>query len=113
MNINPGELNKKIQIMLEENTGQDEDGFPTNTEKVVRSCHAKVSYTSGKEIIQAGSEFSQAKKRFLVRYTPKEITTAMFVRYAGKDHNIVYVNPYGDSKEYLEIYTELEERNKH
>lgn len=112
MNINPGELNKRIQIILEENSGCDEDGFPLNEEKVIRSCYAKVSYTSGKEMIQAGSEFSQAKKRFLVRYMPKEITTAMFVRYAGKDHNIVYVNPYGDSKEYLEIYTEIEERNK-
>ena len=43
MNINPGELNKKIQIMLEENTGQDEDGFPANVEKsfvpVTRKCH--------------------------------------------------------------------------
>lgn len=112
MNINPGELNKRIHIILEESNGRDEDGFPLNEEKVIRSCYAKVSYTSGKEMIQAGSEFSQAKKRFLVRYTPKKITTAMFVRYAGKDHDIVYVNPYGDSKEYLEIYTEIEERNK-
>ena len=112
MNINPGELNKRIQIILDENTEQDEDGFPESKEKVIRSCYAKVSYTSGKEMIQAGSEFSRAKKRFLVRCTPQEVTTAMFVRYAGKDHDIVYVNPYGDSREYLEIYTEIEERNK-
>lgn len=64
MNINPGELNKRIQIILEKNGGCDEDGFPLNEEKVIRSCYAKVSYTSGKEMIQAGSEFSQAKSGF-------------------------------------------------
>lgn len=108
MNINPGELNKKIQIIKRQET-QDKDGFPILSETVVRTCYARYSSTSGSEIMKAGSEFSAAKTRFLVRYGPEEITTDMIVRYKGKDHNIEYINPYGDSKEYLEIWTSLTE----
>lgn len=110
MYVNPGELNKRISIVLFEAKGFNSNGFPIKTEQIIRVCSAKVSNTSGSEIQKANSEFSEAKKRFLVRYTDTEINTDMFVRYNGKDHDIVYVNPYGDSKEYLEIWTKLSER---
>lgn len=108
MNVNPGELNKKIQIIKKEET-QNENGFLVATDRVVRACYAKYSNTSGTEIIKAGTEFSSAKMRFLVRYSPIEIDTDMFVKYSGKDYNIEYINPYGDSHEYLEIWTSLKE----
>lgn len=111
MNINPGELNKKIRIMKTEITGYDKDGFPKRKESLVRACYAKVTYTSGTEIIRADAEFTDAKMRFLVRHTETEINTSMFVRYKGHDHGIVYVNPYGDSKKYMELWTEAQERS--
>lgn len=111
MYVNPGELNKQIQIIQLISEGMNSNGFPiTPTEKMIRKCWAKVSNTSGTEIIKANSEFSQAKKRFLIRYSGKEINTDMIVRYHGKDHDIKYINPYGDNKEYLEIWTEIAER---
>ncbi len=111
MNINPGELDKKIQIVHKGVEKTNENGFPIqNQEEVVRECYAKVSNTSGTELMKANSDFSEAKKRFLVRYTSKVITTKMCVRYNGKDYDIQYVNSYGDRKEYLEIWTYLEER---
>lgn len=111
MYVNPGELNKQIQIIQMVSAGTNSNGFPLPpTEKIIRKCWAKVSNTSGSEIIKANSEFSEAKKRFLVRYTETEINTDMVVRYNGKDHDIKYVNPYGDSKEYMEIWTDLSER---
>lgn len=110
MNVNPGELNRKIQIVQKkEIQDQDEDGFPILKDEVVRTCWARYSNTSGSEILKAGTEFSSAKARFLVRYSPTEINTDMFVRYMGKDYNIEYINPYGDSKEYMEIWTSLKE----
>lgn len=113
MYVNPGELDKQIQIIQMVSEGTDKDGFPLPLEeKVIRKCWAKVSNTSGTEIIKVNSEFSEAKKRFLIRYTETEINTDMFVRYNGKDHDIKYVNPYGDSKEYMEIWTDLSERVK-
>ena len=108
MNINPGELNKKIQIIQKKET-QDEDGFSALTDVVVRTCWARYTNTSGSEIIKAGTEFSCAKTRFLVRYSPVSINEDMFVRYNGRDYNIEYINPYGDSREYIEIWTSLKE----
>lgn len=110
MYVNPGELKKHIQIIHLVANGTNKNGFPIKEEKIVHRCYAKVSNTSGTEIVKANSEFSEAKKRFLIRYTNKDINTDMIVRYNGKDHNIQYINPYGDSKEYLEIWTDLSER---
>lgn len=110
MYVNPGELNKRIQIIFNENTGINSNGFPQESAKIVRECWAKVTNTSGSELVKANSEFSNAKKRFLIRYTDTEINTDMVVRYKGQDHDIKYVNPYEDNKEYLEIWTEISER---
>lgn len=111
MYVNPGELNKKIEIIQTVSEGINENGFPLPPiEKVIRKCFAKVTNTSGSEILKANSEFSDAKKRFLIRYTDTELNTDMIIRYKGKDHDIKYVNPYEDSKEYLEIWTEVSER---
>lgn len=111
MYINPGELDKKIQIIRKVSGGTNSNGFSLpDTEEIVRSCYARVTNTSGSEIIRANSEFSQANKRFLVRYSEKDVDTDMIVRYRGKDHDIKYINPYGDNKEYLEIWTEIAER---
>lgn len=111
MYVNPGELDKTIEIILiSEGEETNENGFPVKTETLIRRCSAKVTNTSGTEIQKAGSEFSEAKKRFLVRWTPAKINTDMVVRYGGKDYNIVYPNVYNDGREYAEIWTELSER---
>lgn len=105
MDINPGKLDKKIQI-VKDVSAEDSEGFDTLTEVVVRSCYACVSNTSGTELIRANAEFAEVKKRFLVRASKKEINTDMFVRYHGKRYNIVYINNYADDNEYLEIWTD-------
>jgi SPP1 family predicted phage head-tail adaptor len=101
MQINPGELNKKISIYSKSN-GIDSGGFPTNTETLVLSCWAKITRTSGTEIIKANADFADVKIRFLIRYPKAAITREMIVRY-GVDYEIEYVNDYGDAHEYVEI----------
>lgn len=111
MYVDPGELNKYIQIVSKSDGEEyDEKGRPIVSERIVRSCWARVSSISGTELIKANSEFADAKKRFLVRYVPVEINTSMCVRYKGHDHNIQYVNPYKDNKDYLEIWTDWKEQ---
>ena len=111
MYINPGDLDKQIQI-IQKSDGEtyDDEGHIVENETVIRTCWAKVSNTSGTELLRAGTELADAKKRFLVRYTDTPITAAMVVRYKSLDHNILYINPYGDQKEYLEIWTDLREQ---
>ena len=150
MNVNPGNFDKKIQIVLPAEFYQDEEGFESVTEPqyddegfeivpdtsagetgetattgetgettstnkigeetVVRTCWAQITYQSGREIIESESEFDDADQRFLVRWSPTEISTDMFVRYAGHDYDIEYVHTYGDDKKYTEIWTKRTER---
>lgn len=103
MNVNPGELNKRIKIVdfVEK---KDKDGFVTEkTESVIRETWAKVTRTSASEAMKAEREINLTRCRFLVRYSPTPITHSMFVLYAGTYYQIEYANNYGDSNEYIEI----------
>ena len=110
MQVDPGKLDKKIQIILRTNAGQDDAGFDTDeTEVVIRNCYAQVTNTSGKELIEGGRELSETKKRFLVRYTSTKITTSMIIKYGGDEYDIQYANRYQERKDYIEIWAELRE----
>ena len=107
MYVDPGDLNKRIEIYrITSGEAYDRKGKPIREETLIRSCWAKVTSTSGTELIRAGWELADARKRFLVRWTPTEINASMVVRYAGEDHDIVYVNPYSDDRNYMEIWTD-------
>lgn len=105
MNVNPGELNKKIRIVSFEKC-QDEKNQDKKKEILVRETYAKVTRTKVSEAMKAEREINIIKCRFLVRYSPVEITRKMFVSYQGKYYQIEYANNYGDSNEYIEIMTE-------
>ena len=103
-------LNKRIQFLTFSSGGIDAEGFETDpSETIVWECWAQVSETSGTELIKSGAEFSQSKKRFLIRYTSVPLNTDMVLRYAGQDYDIVLINTYGDNHEYTEIWTQKKE----
>lgn len=105
MNVNPGELNKRIQIIRQKGA-PDASGFLQNkTDTVVHKAWSKVTRTTIKEVMSQGSEINITKCRFLIRYTARNIARGMFVLYRGVYYQIEYVNNYGDSNEYLEIMT--------
>lgn len=106
MNVNPGELNKKIVISKLTKT-TNENGFATTAKAKVLESWASFSRTSGTELIKANADFSIIKARFLIRYTKKDIDRKMVVTYAGTDYQIEYVNNYQDSNEYMEIWCSL------
>ena len=107
MQVDPGKLNRKIQIIAKlDGETYDAEGIPVQEEVVVRECWARVTSVSGTELVKAGQELSDHRKRFLIRYTPTEINEAHLVRYQGRDLNIVRVNTYSDDKAYTEIWTD-------
>lgn len=106
MNVNPGELNKKISIISKSKT-LDPDGYDITTESAVHSCWAKFTRTSGTEMTKANADFAEVKARFLIRYTKAAIDRKMIVRYHGTDYEIVYINDYEDAHEYMEIWCNL------
>lgn len=103
MNVNPGELSKRIEI-LEQVATRDEDGYESYTRKTVRTCWAKITRTSGTELAKADADFSQVKVRFLIYCPAVPLSRKMLVRYGGQDYEITYLNDYGDDHVYLEIW---------
>lgn len=105
--INPGRLNKRILIFKEDPTATDDYGEPTNTPIEVHKCWASVKNKSGKEQFQANTPFAKTITSFLIRYTKKTIDTTMKIDFKGEKYNIIYVDNYNFSNEYIEITAEL------
>ena len=106
MRVNAGNLNKKIQI-IGILSDRDEDGYETRREVIVREPWAQFSQTSGTELQKAGADMAEVKVRFLIRWSATPISRKLIVRYAGKDYRIEYLNGYGDSMEYMELWCSL------
>ena len=103
MHVNAGELRHRIRIVRIDRV-EDEDGYTVPQEKIVHACWAKVSYTSGTEMVKANADFGEVKARFLIRWTAAAIDRKMLVRHGGRDYEIQYINDYGRPREYLEIW---------
>ena len=107
MRVNPGTLNKRIDI-VQVVRKQDDDGYWTEpTDELIHHCWAQFSRTSGKEARQSDADYSETNVRFLIRWTSKELSRKMIVRYAGARYEIQYLNDYGDRHEYIEIVAKL------
>lgn len=106
MNINVGELNKRIEI-INYSIEIDSNNNPFRLENTYYQCWSKVNNQSGSEILKSGADFSETKTRFLIRYTQKKIDKSMLIKFQGDYYDINYVNPYNFGKEYIEIYATL------
>ena len=73
-------------------------------ETVVRRPWAQFSQTSGTELTKANADMSEVMVRFLIRWSSTPMSRKMVVRYAGDDYEIEYINGYGDSLEYVELW---------
>ena len=100
MNINPGELKKKIAIIQWEKI-KDEDGFEKKVIKSKKSVWAKFQRKSMKELEENFANFRDIEVRFLIRYT--EIDRDMEIEYNGELYQIIFLNNYGDNNRYIEI----------
>lgn len=103
MYVDAGQLNKRIQI-IQLAAEKDADGYSVSGETVVHRCWAKFSQISGTEAVKANANFADLKVRFLIRWPQVAIDRKMIVRYNGANYEIEYVNGYGDSRQYLELW---------
>lgn len=100
--INAGDYNKKI-IIYEIVKGKDNDGFPTEEERVVLSCYAKIKTTRGFTLVSSGSDFEKAYTNFTIRYPITAINRKMKVKYNNKNYSIEYLNNIDEANIELEI----------
>lgn len=103
--MNPGKLNQRIKI-YKAGTGYDDYGEPLDTPVTVHECWASVKNKSGTEQFKAVTPFSKTVTSFLIRYTKKAIDTTMKIDFKGVVYNIIYVDNYNFSNEWLEITAE-------
>lgn len=98
--INPGKLNKKIEIKKVVKA-EDTQGFIKESEVVVLSTHAQVKTTSGYTLLINNTDFEKATTNFTIRKPKATITRDMYLYYKGKQYSIEYLN--GLENELMEI----------
>lgn len=109
MNVNPGKLDKKIEIMRSV-IKRDDDGFEQKEFEVFKRPWASVSQKSANEAFKSNTELATSQKRFLIRYI-KGLTYDMTIKYMGQEYNIVFIHDYEDKHEYVELIGELRGAN--
>lgn len=92
MKVDPGELNKKIEITTY--YVRNEEGFPQKELKMIRKCWAKVTEESGTEKLKSGMELGERKARFLIRSSDESLTRDMKIRYRGELFDMEYIRRY-------------------
>lgn len=103
--MNPGRLSKRIKI-LKKASGQDDYGEPLEGYDLVHECWASVKNKSGTEQFKSVTPFSKVVTSFLIRYTKKAIDTTMKIEFQGEEYNIIYVDNFNFSNEWIEITAE-------
>lgn len=103
--INPGRLNQRIKI-YKTGTGYDDYGEPLDDKIDIHECWASVRNKSGKEQFQTNTPYAKTITSFLIRYTKKAIDTTMKIEFQGEEYNIIYVDNFNFSNEWIEITAE-------
>ena len=102
MRVDAGELNKRITI-YSVTRSRNGGGYWSEKKTAVRKCWAKISQASITDLMKNNADTAEVKYRFLVRWSKTPIDRKMQVEYRGKYYEIEYINPYGDSREYVEL----------
>mgnify|MGYP002511812528 CR=1 FL=1 len=105
MMVRVSDLNQRIQIIRNEII-TNENGVEEEQEIVLATIWAKAQNMSGTEVFKANTDYSKTTTRFIIRYR-KGITTDDFIILNSYKFNIVYINNYNYSNEYLELIGEL------
>ena len=105
MNVNPGELNKRIKIQRWDRT-KDVDGYYTEVWETVCEPWAGFSRLSVKETGERNADTAEVNVRFLIRYRDG-INRKQSILYRNNRYEILALNDYGDNHEYMEIQARL------
>lgn len=108
---NAGKYNHKITI-YKIVQGEDEDGFPFNTEEIILQPYANIKTTKGFTLIKNNSDFEKALTNFTIRYSQTvedayyesaNSNRDMLVRFRNKEYTVQYLNNVDEACIELEI----------
>lgn len=104
--MDTGKLNQRIKV-LKKASGYDDYGEPLDGYDTIHECWASVRNKSGKEQFEAATPFSKVVTSFLIRHTKKSINTTMTIEFPKDSfYNIIYIDNYNFSNEWIEITAE-------
>lgn len=101
MNVNPGKLDKRIEIMRSV-TKEDADGFKKKEFETFKKTWASVSQKSANESFKSNTELATSQKRFFIRYI-KGLTYDMTIKYDSQEYDIIFIHDYEDKHKYVEL----------
>lgn len=107
--INAGKYNHKIKI-YETTIVTDDEGFQTETTRVVLEPYANIKTTRGMTIIINNSDFEKAYTNFTIRYPKTEINRDMLIEFRGKIYSIEYINNIDEACVELELQCKMVEK---
>jgi len=110
MVVNPGEFNKKIQIIRLQMM-KDKDGFEEQKEEIILKVYASINNTSGKTLITSNASFENATTRFLIRTPKTKFKTKDLVKYKDYYYSIDFINNYKEENHYTEIIIKRNDLN--
>lgn len=103
--INVGELKNRL-IIQKVVTGEDENGFPTETTEDIYKLRCKYKTISTREYISADREMTALTYKFICR--KREIDSEMYVVFKGLQFDIKHVHEFEDDM-FVEITATLKE----
>lgn len=106
MNINIGQLNKRISI-VKVNKEKDRDGYWTESDTLIHSTWARYAEGPGKETDRNDADYSEVMAEFLIRKTSVKLSRKMIVLYDGKRYEIDYIGPYRRNSAFVLITAKL------
>lgn len=103
----PGMLREHIGIYQAVNTINAE-GYPVNTPTLICNTRAFAVNAGNEEFRSADTMSSEIVVNFSIRYR-KDVTVGQWIKFREKWYNIIFVDSYGFTKQYLGLKATLTE----
>ena len=103
--LQAGPLNTLVAVK-QQASGTDAEGQPNGEWSTVCAPWARITFSSGVELIKAGAQMSDRRANIRIRYRTN-ITAGMRVYHGAIIFNIVAVLPQQVSKEYVDLACEV------
>jgi head-tail adaptor len=102
MDIDAGELNKRIRF-VELISYPCASGYRVPDRCTVYECAARWRQESSSEVAQRDGDFGVTQGTFVIRYKAG-LSRKLLIEYAGNDWEILYIDGYDDSKQWLKVH---------
>lgn len=96
--MDPGQLNRRVELVRLAQSGRDGAGAPINARQVFARPWAKVIYPGGREFLAGDGEVTERRVVFRI-YARGDVDVGVVVVFNAVDHDIQDIRPFDDVME--------------